>query len=76
MGSNELGNTVRLFLSQHGEEQLHGRRVAAIYTMCRHNAAGFALRDLPAVAQVLEVTLQLISNGAAQFVAPACSLMR
>jgi hypothetical protein len=76
MASNELDKTVRLFLSQHAEEQLHGRHVAAIFTLCKHNSAGFALRDLPAVTQVLEVTLQLISSGAAQFVNPACSLVR
>jgi hypothetical protein len=72
----ELDKTVRLFLSQHGEEQLHGRHIAAIHTLCNRNVAGFALRDLPAVSQLLEVTLQLISSGAAQFVDPACSLVR
>jgi hypothetical protein len=63
-------------MERNGEERLHGRHIAAIHTLCRQNASGFALRDLPAVSQVLEVTLQLINRGASQFVDPACSLVR
>lgn len=71
-----LDKVVKLFLEQHDEEQLHERKIAAIQTLCKQNAAGFALRELPAVAQILEVTLHLISKGAAGFLEPACCLVR
>eukprot|EP00879_Flechtneria_rotunda_P015714 GHRR01016436.1.p1 GENE.GHRR01016436.1~~GHRR01016436.1.p1 ORF type:complete len:560 (+),score=213.16 GHRR01016436.1:608-2287(+) len=75
MASSDLDKVVKLLLTQQIPE-LQERHLAAIDNLCKNNAAGFTVRDLPRVAQILQITLQLISKGATQFVGPICSLIR
>jgi hypothetical protein len=71
----ELDNVIKLFTGPNSAA-LHERHVAAVNRLCKNNVNGFAIRDLPKVQQVLELTLQLLLEGLDLFLLPACEIVR
>ncbi|GMH36298.1 hypothetical protein BSKO_04166 [Bryopsis sp. KO-2023] len=53
---------------------MHDRHAIAIDRLCRNNSNGFAIRDLPSVQQVLELSLALARDGKEEFIGPVCRL--
>jgi hypothetical protein len=48
----------------------------AVHQLCAASAQGCAVRDLPALQALLEITLQLVAGGLQEeFEAPACALI-
>jgi hypothetical protein len=50
--------------------------LAAIERLCASSPEGFAIRDLPKVQQILEITVQLVLKGYARFLESAVKLIR
>eukprot|EP00775_Hariotina_reticulata_P004678 gene4678-4931_t len=75
MSGPQLDKVLQLLLRP-DSEALHERHIAAIHKLCRINASGVSVTDLQQVSQVVNITLQMISRGHAQFVAPLCQLIR
>ncbi len=71
----DVDKIVKLFEGPNSQD-LHERHVAAIERLCKSSAGGFAIRDLPKIQQVLEVTFRLIQQGLLQFVEPVHQLIR
>jgi hypothetical protein len=55
---------------------LHERHIASVEKLCRQNAEGIAIRDLPKMQHVLQLTLQLLSSGKAEFLQTAVDLLK
>lgn len=70
----ELEKLIALFTGPNSAD-LYDRHVAAMQRLCRNNAAGFAIRDLPKVQQVLELSVALLKRGSTGFVEPLCELV-
>lgn len=72
----DLDRLLALFNSNNSA-QLYERHLAAIERLCKAYAStGFAIRDLPKVQQILELTLALLSAGNTDFLQPAEELIR
>ncbi|KAJ9526659.1 hypothetical protein QJQ45_017570 [Haematococcus lacustris] len=63
-------------LTGRNSQELEARHLAAIDKLCASSKDGFAIRDLPKVQQILEITVQLLLKGNARFLQPAISLVR
>ncbi|GLI68965.1 hypothetical protein VaNZ11_013493 [Volvox africanus] len=70
----DLDKVIALFTGPNSAD-LHERHVAAINRLCRSNPNGFAIRDLPKVQQVLELSVALLRRGIALFLEPLCDLV-
>ncbi|KAG2443045.1 hypothetical protein HYH02_009460 [Chlamydomonas schloesseri] len=70
----ELEKLIALFTGPNSAD-LYDRHGAAIQRLCKNNASGFAIRDLPKVQQVLELSLALLKRGSAGFTEPLCELV-
>lgn len=55
---------------------LYERHAAAILRLCKANAAGFAVRDLPKVTQILDLSLALLGRQLGDFLEPVTELVR
>eukprot|EP00195_Chlamydomonas_chlamydogama_P007748 CAMPEP_0202890108 /NCGR_PEP_ID=MMETSP1392-20130828/615_1 /ASSEMBLY_ACC=CAM_ASM_000868 /TAXON_ID=225041 /ORGANISM="Chlamydomonas chlamydogama, Strain SAG 11-48b" /LENGTH=1052 /DNA_ID=CAMNT_0049573609 /DNA_START=191 /DNA_END=3349 /DNA_ORIENTATION=- len=71
----DLDRMIKLFTGPNSSE-LYERHAAAIDRLCKSNPTGFAIRDLPRVQQIFELTLGLLKNGQQMFLEPACQLLR
>ncbi|KAF5830681.1 hypothetical protein DUNSADRAFT_14196 [Dunaliella salina] len=71
----DLDKVITLFTSKNSQE-LYERHLAAIERLCHSNATGFAIKDLPKVQQILEITLGLLLKGVPGFLQPAVGLIR
>ncbi|GFH17977.1 uncharacterized protein HaLaN_14707, partial [Haematococcus lacustris] len=60
-------------LTGRNSQELEARHLAAIDKLCASSKDGFAIRDLPKVQQILEITVQLLLKGNARFLQPAIS---
>jgi hypothetical protein len=75
-GLDELDGILKLFLSHSRDPELHVRHIAALEKLCK-GGSGFAVRDLPRIADILSCTLDLLLGQHAQaFLDPACKLIR
>jgi hypothetical protein len=54
---------------------LHDRHLSAVERLCSQST-NFAIRDLPKVQQILEITLRLLLKGIPGFLQPAVGLLR
>ncbi|GIL72923.1 hypothetical protein Vretifemale_3064 [Volvox reticuliferus] len=70
----DLDKVIALFTGPNSAD-LHERHVAAINRLCRSNPNGFAIRDLPKVQQVLQLSVALLRRGIALFLDPVCDLV-
>ncbi|GFR41272.1 hypothetical protein Agub_g1947 [Astrephomene gubernaculifera] len=70
----ELDKVIALFTGPNSAD-LYERHVAAINRLCRSNSGGFAIRDLPKVQKVLELSLALLKRGTPGFVDSLCELV-
>jgi hypothetical protein len=70
----DLDKVILLF-EQPNSRDLHERHVAAIGRLCKTNSMGFAIRDLPKVQQILELSLALLKRGIGGFLEPLCELI-
>jgi hypothetical protein len=71
----DLAKVVPVFFGPRAQEfrRKHGD---AIHKLCLASAEGCAVRDLPALQALLEITLQLVADGLREeFEAPACALV-
>lgn len=76
MEGDELEKILHMFLTHAHDAELHIRHTAALDKLCK-GGHGFAVRDLPRVTEILDCTLDLVlSQHAATFLEPACSLIR
>jgi hypothetical protein len=72
----DLDQLIKLFKGPNSAS-LHERHCASIEKLCRSNADGFALKDLPKVQELLELTFGLVAHaGVASMLEPACTLLR
>ncbi len=71
-----IEKVLKLFTGANSQ-QLYDRHMSALDRLCKANASGFAIKDLPQIQQLLELTLGLISvKGMADFVQPAVTLIK
>jgi len=70
-----LDKVIALFTGKNSQE-LYERHLAAIERLCQSNATGFAIKDLPKVQQILEITLRLLLKGVPGFLQPAVGLIK
>lgn len=68
----DLDKVIALFTGRNSE-QLYDRHISAIERICGN---AIAIRDLPKVQQILEITLKLLHKGVPGFLQPAVSLLR
>ncbi|KXZ56694.1 hypothetical protein GPECTOR_1g625 [Gonium pectorale] len=73
-GAADLDKVIALFTGPNSAD-LFERHVAAISRLCHSNSAGFAIRDLPKVQQVLELSLALLKRGSGGFEEALCELV-
>ena len=71
----EMDRLLTLFRGPNSAE-LYERHIAALDKLCRTNAAGLAIRDLPKVQQIMELTLELVRSGIADFLQPTIALLK
>lgn len=71
----DFDKIIQLFTGPNSSD-LYERHVSAVERLCKSSSSGFAIRDLPKVQQVLELTLQLLKRGLQEFLAPATSLIK
>jgi len=71
----DLERVIALFTGKNSED-LYERHLAAIERLCQSNATGFAIKDLPKVQQILEITLRLLLKGVPGFLQPAVGLLK
>lgn len=71
----DLDKLISLFTGPNSSD-LYERHSAAIARLCKANASGFTVRDLPKVTQVLELTLKLLSKELGDFLEPVTALVR
>ncbi|GLC35790.1 hypothetical protein PLESTB_000494500 [Pleodorina starrii] len=70
----DLDKVIALFTGPNSAD-LYDRHIAAINRLCRSNPNGFAIRDLPKVQQVLELSIALLQRGSTLFLEPLCELV-
>ena len=72
----DFERVLALFLGPHSQE-LYERHISAIERLCKATAtSGFAIKDLPKVQQILELTLKLLGNGMQEFLEPVVDLIK
>lgn len=74
VGGVELDRVIALFRGPNSAD-LHDRHVAAMLKLASSNPQGFAIRDLPKVQSILELSIELLRHGVAAFVEPLCHLI-
>lgn len=77
MSAPDLEKVIALFQGPNSSD-LYERHCTAIQRLCKEASSqgGFAIRDLPRVQQVLELTLKLLSSGVGDFLQPAVDLLK
>ena len=72
---SDIDRVLKLFSGPNSAE-MYERHVSAVERLCRNNIGGFAIRDLPKVQQLLQLTLQLLGKGIDGFLQPAIDLLK
>lgn len=71
----ELNKVVKLFTGPNSKD-LHARHIAALDKICQAGDVGAAIRDLPKIEKILQVTFELIQNGLTIFEEPVMNVIR
>ena len=74
LAAADMDKLIALFNGPNSHD-LHDRHVAAILKLCKGNQQGFAIRDLPKVQQILELSVALLRCGNDTFLEPVCELV-
>lgn len=74
LAAADMDKLIALFTGPNSHD-LHDRHVAAILKLCKGNQQGFAIRDLPKVQQILELSVALLRYGNDTFLEPVCELV-
>lgn len=70
-----IDKVMRLFTGPNSDK-LYERHQSAVARLCKAQAAGFPVQDLPQACQLLELTLALIERGTTDFVPTAITLIK